>query len=294
MWFLDKEKIFLIMKKVAVIILNYDSQKDILECISSIRKSTYSDFSIIVVDNSLSDVLKDDLPKLKEIIYLPNYRNLGYAEGNNIGIKYALAGGADYVFILNPDTTVDKNCIEECIKGIQLGADIIGPKILFDDKKTIWYAGGEIDFLNVLGGHRGLDEVDKGQYDKAEETDYAAGGAIFVKSQVFNKIGLFDGRYFLYYEDSDFCLRAKMSGFKIMYLPKALVFHKNAQSTGVGSDLQDYFITRNRMLFASKFLSFRTRFALLREGIKNILIPTRRRAFFDFLFGKFGKGSYIE
>jgi GT2 family glycosyltransferase len=113
-----------------------------------------------------------------------------------------------------------------------------------------------------------------------------------VKREVFEKIGLFDERYFLYYEESDFCYRAKEAGYKIMYIPKAIVYHKNAQTTGLGSPLQDYYITRNRMLFASKFLPLRTRFALFREGIRNWSNPTRKKAHLDFLFGKFGRGVY--
>jgi GT2 family glycosyltransferase len=117
---------------------------------------------------------------------------------------------------------------------------------------------------------------------------------MFVNAKVFKKIGFFDEKYFLYYEDSDFCLRAKKADFRLVYAPSAVVFHENAKSTGLGSNLQDYFITRNRLLLASKFLPFRTRFALLREALRNIGNPVRRLAFWDYLNGNFGKGSYIR
>lgn len=279
------------MKQVAVVILNYKVNKDTIACIKSVQKSDYKNIQIIVVNNSSKDGLEDEIKKLSEITFIQNKENLGFTGGNNMGIKYALIAGADYIFILNPDTIIDKSCISTLVNNINEG-DILGPKIYFYKSHKIWYAGGILDKLNVIGKHRGVDEEDIGQYENKEETDYVSGAALFTKKEVFDKIGFFDENYFLYYEDSDFCLRAKKVGFKILYIPEALVYHKNAQSTGLGSPLQDYFITRNRLLFAFKFLSIRTKFAIFREALKNIFNSTRRLAFFDFLTGNFGKGSY--
>lgn len=286
------------MKKVAVIILNFKVTGDTIECINSVQKSDYENIQIIVVNNSSKDGLEDEIKKLSEVIFIQNKENLGFTGGNNIGIKYALISGADYIFILNPDTEITKSCISTLVNNINEGlpagrqGDILGPKIYFYKSHKIWYAGGILDKLNVIGKHRGVDEIDKAQYNSIEETDYVSGAALFTKKEVFDKIGFFDENYFLYYEDSDFCMRAKKAGFKILYIPEALVYHKNARSTGLGSPLQDYFITRNRMLFAFKFLSIRTKFAIFREALKNIFNSTRRLAFFDFLTGNFGKGSY--
>lgn len=280
------------MKKVSVVILNYRVADLTLECILSVQKSTYENIEIIVVDNNSEDGIGKRLEKFPEVTFIQSEDNLGYSGGNNLGIKKALANGADYILILNSDAKVEKDAISKLVDLADSNAgDILGPKILFPDKETIWYAGGVFDKNNVLGKHRGVDEKDNGQYDRTEETDYVTGAALFVKREVFDKIGLFDEKYFLYYEDSDFCFRARNEGFKIMYTPQAVVYHENAQSTGLGSHLQDYYITRNRMLFASKFLSFRTKFALLREGLKNIGNATRRKALIDFLTGKFGKGD---
>lgn len=280
------------MKKVSVVILNYRVADLTVECILSVNKSTYKNIEIIVVDNDSGDSLGKKLTVFPEITFIPSKENLGYSGGNNLGIKRALAEGADYVLILNSDTKVESGTVSSLVEVGESGVgDILGPKILFPDKCIIWYAGGIFDQDNVLGEHRGVDEEDKGQYDKKEETDYITGAALFVKREVFEHIGLLDEKYFLYYEDSDFCFRARKAGFKVMYVPQAIVYHENAQSTGLGSPLQDYYITRNRMLFASKFLPFRTRFALLREGIKNIGNSTRRKALMDFLSGRFGKGD---
>lgn len=279
------------MKKVTVVILNFQVKKETLACVKSVLETDYQNLQIIVVDNNSNDNLEEELKKFDDVIFIQNKKNIGFTGGNNVGIKYALSHGADCVFVLNPDTEISPGCMTALVNASQSG-DILGPKIYFADTKKIWFAGGQFDVANVLGTHRGLNEEDNNQYNLIEDTDYVSGAAFFVKRQVFEKIGFFDERYFLYYEDADFCIRAKRAGFKVFYVPTALVFHKNARSTGLGSPLQDYFITRNRMLLASKFLPFRTRFALLREALKNIGSPARRLAFFDFLIGNFGQGSF--
>lgn len=279
------------MKKVTVVILNYKVKELTLKCIESVQSSDYKDLSIILVDNNSEDGIEEEV-KDKNINFIQTGKNLGYSGGNNVGIKKALENGADYVFILNPDTKITSDCISKLVDNLEKeNAGVVGPKIYFKGNKTIWFAGGIFDKANVIGSHRGVDEIDKGQYDQTIETDFITGAAMMVRKDVFEKISLFDERFFLYYEDSDFCFRARNAGFKVMYIPFALIFHENARSTGLGSPLQDYYITRNRMLFASKFLPFRTKFALFREALKNIKIQARRKAFFDFLLGRFGKGN---
>jgi GT2 family glycosyltransferase len=283
------------MKKVAVVILNFKVKEATLNCIESVKKSSWKNLEIIVVDNNSGDGLEEAIKKVSGINFIQTGSNLGYTGGNNIGIKQAVKMGAGYVFVLNADTLIENKTVENLVKAAEDDrVGIVGPKILFPDKETVWFAGGIFDTANVLGSHRGVDEKDQGQYETLTEIDYATGGAMFVKSDVFEKIGFFDDHYFLYYEDSDFCFRARKAGFKIVYQPKAVVLHHNAQSTGLGSPLQDYFITRNRMLFAFKFLPFRTRFALLREAMSHLNMPIRRLALTDFLTGNLGKGSFFK
>ncbi|RJQ27897.1 glycosyltransferase family 2 protein [Candidatus Parcubacteria bacterium] len=282
-------------KDVAVVILNYGHKEQTIECVQSVQKSTYKNLIIIVVDNEQNSGLFLQLQETPNVIFIQNKSNTGYTGGNNLGIKKAISLNVNYIFVLNPDTLIDVNAIKNLvIAANQEGVGIVGPKILFEDKKTIWYAGGFFDKANVLGYHRGLDEVDEGKYDSIDDVDYITGAAMLIKVEVIKKVGLFDEKYFLYYEDSDYCWRVKTSGYKIIYVPKAVIYHKNAQSTGLGSPLQDYFITRNRLLFASKFLSFRTKFALLREAVKNLNNCNRRKALIDFLIGNLGKGSLIR
>lgn len=280
------------MAKVAVIILNYKLKNDTLEAVYSVLQSDFTDIEVVVVDNNSGDGIEEEVKKIRGLTFIQTGANLGYTGGNNIGIKYALTTNCEYIFILNPDAMMKKDAIRFLVAASQsMLADIVGPKILFHDGQTIWYAGGTTDTNNV-GVHRGLDEKDNGQYDTLSETDFVTGAAIFVRRGVFERIGIFDEKYFLYMEDVDFCYRAKKVGIKIVYQPKAVVFHKNAKSTGLGSSRQDYYFTRNRLRFAFKFLPLRTRLALIRHVLSRIYILSRARAFFDFIICYGGKGSY--
>lgn len=281
------------MNKVAVIILNFKVKDETIKCVESVLKSSYKNIDIIVVDNDSEDGSAQVINNFPQVDFIQTGKNLGYTGGNNIGINRALAKAADYIFILNPDATIQKDTIENLVKVAQNSeAGIFGPRILFGDRKTIWYAGGIIDLNNVLGIHRGLDEKDKKQYETIEETGFVSGAAMFVKTGVFKQIGLFDERYFLYLEDMELCFRARKAGIRIMYVPKAVVYHENAKSTGLGSPLQDYYITRNRLLFAFKYLSWQKRLVLLKHIFLTMNFSTRRQALVDFLIGRLGKGSF--
>lgn len=294
--------------KIAIIVLNYNGKKNTLECINSIKRLKKANYEveIIIVDNASSDGSRQAFSKLKDIILINNQSNLGYSGGNNIGIKEALKRNSDYILILNNDTIVEKNFLVNLIKATNKG-DIISPKIYFakgfefhesrykkaDLGKVIWYAGGEIDWQNVIGKHIGVDEVDKGQYSASIETGFATGACMFVKREVFEKVGFFDEKYFLYLEDIDLCERAKRAGFKITFEPKAIIWHKNASSSGgSGSKLQDYYITRNRLLFSLKYAKLKTKFAVFRQILMNMNNSVKRRALVDFITFNFGRGSF--
>ncbi|MCL4366982.1 glycosyltransferase family 2 protein [Patescibacteria group bacterium] len=281
------------MSKVAVVILNFKTAQETLTCLKSVQNSNYPEIAIYIVDNNSNDGLATQLQNQPGIFYIQSQENLGYTGGNNLGIKQAVKDGATAVLVLNPDTMVTPTCIREMASQLEDPVvGIVGPKILFQDRQTIWYAGGILDLKNVIGQHRGVNEKDNGQYEQIVETDFITGAAMLIRTAVLEKVGYFDDRFFLYYEDSDLSYRAKKAGFKLIYNPEAVVYHDNAKATGLGSPLQDYFITRNRLLFASKHLKFRTRFALFREVLKNIGMKTRRLALLDFCMGNFGKGSY--
>jgi len=162
--------------------------------------------------------------------------------------------------------------------------------------KVIWYAGGEYDWNNVYAKHVGVNEVDNGQFDGTRETDFITGCLFITKAEVLKKIGLFDERYCLYFEDSDLGMRIKNAGFKLIFDSNIKLWHKVAQSSGIGSPLNDYFITRNRLLFGMDYAKTRTKIALLREAIKKTFTGTKaqKQAVRDFFMRKLGGGSWIK
>lgn len=286
--------------RVGVVVLNFKVKEEVFKCLTSVLDSSYKNLNIVVVDNNSGDGIEGEISRFArndgDLEFIQTGENLGYTGGNNVGIKKLIEDGCRYVFVINPDTEVTKDCIKILVEKMEEDEEIgvCGPKILFKDRKTIWFAGGVMDTNNVLGSHIGVDEKDLGQYNQSRECDYITGAALFLRTSVLKRIGVFDERFFLYYEDSDLCFRIKKSEKKIMYIPEAVVYHGNAKSTGMGSPLQDYFITRNRMLFAKKHLSFRTQFALFREALRNRGNKVRKMAFQDFLMNKFGKGSFVK
>ncbi|MBI5619624.1 glycosyltransferase family 2 protein [Candidatus Gottesmanbacteria bacterium] len=157
--------------------------------------------------------------------------------------------------------------------------------------KVIWYAGGVIDWDNMYASHRGVDEVDQGQFNRIQETPFVTGCSMMIKKEVFDKIGLLDQRLFAYLEDVDFCVRAKQAGYKLLYVPQSVIWHTNAGSSGVGSDTHQYYMTRNRLLVGFRYAPLRTKFALLREATRTIIggSSIRRKAVLDALIGRLGK-----
>ena len=300
------------MKKIAIVVLHF-SCKDLTEkCLQSIQELQAPNFQsqTIIVNNNPKEKLDDLKARFKEFNFLETEKNLGYAAGNNFGLKKALKEKPDFVFILNNDTILDKKVLVELVKASDLDEKIgiLAPKIYFapgyefhqeryqkkDQGKVIWYAGGVIDWQNIVSSHRGVDEVDFGQYDTPLETDFASGCAILVKRKVFEKIGFFEEKYFLYWEDVDFCQRAKLAGFKIFFVPQAKLWHANAGSSKVGGALQDYYLTRNRLIFGLKYAKLKTKLALIRESLR-IFFKGRtwqKKAIRDFYLKKFGQGSF--
>lgn len=303
------------MVKVAVIVLNWNRHRETIECLKSIRelRIVNCELWVYVVDNGSTDGCVDKIKNTNEklnIQIIQNKQNLGYAGGNNVGIRQALKDGADFVVVLNNDTIVDKNLIIEFLKEAQENPDagIFSPKIYFakgfefhknryskkDLGRVIWAAGGDLDWNNVYGANHGVDEVDSGQFEKEREIDFATGACMFVRREVFEKVGFFNEDYFLYFEDVEFCERVKRRSFKILYAPNSFLWHKVAQSSGIGSGLNDYFTTRNRLLFGLKYAGLRAKLALVRESL-GLLAAGRywqKRGVVDFYLGRWGKGSW--
>jgi GT2 family glycosyltransferase len=302
-------------KKVATVVLNWNRWKDTISCLESLSHVDAFSFNleVLVVDNASSD---DSIHKLEEFKkkfdfkLIKNAYNLGFAEGNNVGLRYAISKGFDYVMVLNNDTLVDRKIFSYLLSVFEDNrrVGVVSPKIYFakgfefhkerystrDLGKVIWYAGGKVDWDNVMGINSGVDEVDQGQFEEIKEVDFATGCSSIFSVSVLKKIGLYDKRYFMYFEDVDLSLRIKKAGYKVMFQPKGIVWHKVAQSSGIGSDLNDYFISRNRLLFGFKYAPTRTKMALFRESLRFLLRGRKwqKIGVRDFYLGKFEKGSW--
>lgn len=303
------------MQQVYIIILNWNRAKDTIECLKSLLKikGTKAEVQLVLVDNASSDNSIEEIQKNipnDSFHLIQNTENLGFAEGNNIGIKYALDNGADYVMLLNNDTEVSPSLMDGLLRTFEeyKNAGAISPKIYFakgfefhkdrykEDElgNVIWYAGGDIDWNNVYGSNHGVDEIDEGQFEKVYETDFTTGCCMIVPKRVIEDVGMLDENYYLYLEDSDWCRRIKRKGYKILYTPYGHLWHKVSQSSTVGGELNDYFITRNRLLFGMKYAPFRSKIALIRESIRFMIHGRKwqRTGARDFYLGRFGKGSW--
>jgi GT2 family glycosyltransferase len=304
------------MKKVAVVTVNFNTEEDTITFLRSLKKVKTPDFALetIVVDNGSKEVFK--LPanlEDKNITLIRSNSNTGFSGGNNIGIKEALNRGADYVLIVNNDTVMDPDMVINLLEVLESKSEIgvTTPKIYFakghefhkerykkeDLGKVFWFAGGYTDWDNVRSVHRGVDKVDHGQYDSTEKTEFATGCCMLFKRVVLEKAGMFDDRYFLYYEDADLNERIKRAGYKIYYVPNAVLVHVNAASSGgAGNVLQDYFITRNKMLFGMTYAPFRTKIALIRESLRLLRSgrPFQKLAIRDYYLRHFNKGTFFE
>ena len=226
--------------KVAVIVLNWNGVNDTSDCLESLKKLTYPDYLVIVVDNGSDGedvrILKGKFGDYIHII--ENDRNYGFAEGNNIGIRYALSVFEPaYFLLLNNDTIVAPDLLSELIKVAESDdrIGIAGPKIYYHDFKgrsdVIWYAGGKVrEWRRCVYQHIGKDDDDRAEYQSIGEVDFVSGAAMMLKRRAIDELSLLNPRYFLGAEDVEYCLKARKHGLKVVYVPSARVWHKVGRS----------------------------------------------------------------
>jgi GT2 family glycosyltransferase len=197
----------------------------------------YAGANIVVVDNASTDGTAQAIKAAHgdRVTLIINEENLGFAGGNNVGIRYALEKGADYVLLLNNDTVVDPKLLSSLVGVISSEADIgiVGPKIFFAfPSNKIWFAGGEVFLSRGTARHIGIRKTDRGQYDTIRAVDYISGCALLARRDVFEKVGFLDESYQTYFEDTDFCMRAKQHNYRIVYVPEGKVWHMISSSAG--------------------------------------------------------------
>jgi len=225
--------------KVSIIILTWNGIKHITNCLESVFKSNYYNYEVIVVDNGSKDgtpeMISQRFPQVKLIL---NKKNLGFTGGNNQGVKRA---EGDIFFLLNDDTKIHPDLIKVLVEGLESSSEmgIVGPKIYYmDEPSKIWFAGGKIDWVKSDSYHLGKNIIDKElSNDSKKEVDFITGCALMIKREVVDKVGLFDNKFFAFYEDADLCQKVKKAGYKVIYLPFGGVWHmKSATASRVFLD----------------------------------------------------------
>jgi len=313
--------------KIFIVVLQYNTSEDTIRCLESLKELSWQDFRVIVVDNAseiqhLNSIrlFVENQSRAKQghaasphgfvgdkgeggvkFYFLVNRQNLGYAGGNNIGIRYALEEGADYILILNPDTTVKSDLLTKLVETTKKNpeAGIVGAMVDEGDRVINC---GKIKWLKPELKHSVLQTTNY----KLQTNQYIPGVAMLIHRDVFKEIGLFDERYFLYFEDVDFCIRAQKAGFKLVVAPKALIHHHPSSSTSkLGAASLLYYHYRNAHLFNSKnapfwakvLLPFWSIWIIIKQVVKILLginVQVSKailRGVLDFYKGRFGKIS---
>jgi GT2 family glycosyltransferase len=253
--------------KVSIIILNWNGFEDTVECLESLKKITYPNYEVILVDNGSrgndAQVLEE---KFGDYIHLiQNDHNYGYTGGNNIGMRYVLHDSAsEYILILNNDTVVAPDLLDNMVQVAESDPSIgmVGSKVCYYDfPGRIQGIGGKVNMWTGRASLIGFKEIDTGQYDKEQEVDYIFGCCLLVKTEVVRKIGLFDESYFCYWDETDYCFRARTAGYRVVYAPAATVWHKaslqlkvwcKSQKGGRVGGSSYYYMARNNFKFMRK------------------------------------------
>lgn len=209
--------------KVFILILNYNGKKVIQKCLTSVFKNNYPNFEVVVVDNNSTDgSLELAKANFSKAIFIKNEENLGFAAGNNVGIRFALEKMADFVLTLNNDTEVAPDFLTKLIDITKKDEKIrvLSPVIFKNKTEQIWFSGGKIKWLKMR-----VDHMQKIMTADFYESEFITGCSMLIGAEVFKKIGLFDEDLFLYWEDADFSFRARKAGFKSGIVSASQVYH---------------------------------------------------------------------
>ena len=264
------------MEKVGIILLNYCNYNLTIDCIESIRQSTYQNYEIIVVDNNSPDHSGKNLSQLEGIRFLQMKENLGFAAGNNRGIEVALSDGCEYMMLLNNDTVIDSNMIETLVSRADANTVVV-PKMYYFDvecrKDILWYAGGILKYKSSDGIHIGGKQEDSKQYSIEGEATFATGCCMMIHRTILEKVGLLREEYFMYCEDTDYSIRLNKENIRILYVPSAKLWHKvSSSSGGEMSKFIVYYVVRNKIYCAIvNKLGIKTYIYIIAETLYRVL-----------------------
>lgn len=238
---------------VVIILVNWNGRPDTLACLASLRAVTYRRKRVLVVDNGSSDgsaaAIRAEYP---EVLLIESPTNLGYVGGNNLGLRRAHELKAEYALLLNNDTVVAPDFLERMIRvAVEPTVGMVSPMIYYATlPETLWSAGGKVDWTRGHTQMVGEDQIDNGQFGaEPYETDFVSGCALLIRLAVVDQIGPLDERFFAYYEDAEWGVRARRAGYRVVNVPGAKVWHKILPEARFGSDSLAYYFTRNRLLF---------------------------------------------
>ncbi len=300
--------------RVAIIILNWNGKTDTLECLESLKKLDYPNVDILVVDNGSQDGAVEAIRVVYPMVQvIALEENLGFVGGNNVGMMEAQRQAVDFVLLLNNDTVVAPDFLRNLMTAVIQNdrVRIAGPLIYYHQQpRVVWSAGGEIDWRRGTTRMVGMGETDNGQFGNAPTpVDFLTGCALLVGREVLERVGLLDERFFAYYEETEWCVRAKKAGYTCWLVPEAKIWHKISPEAREASPLVHYYMTRNRLLFLrlaqASFLSWMVTLGEYgRTWLSWTLKPKWRQkaaqrqammqAVADFFRGRFGKANWTE
>ncbi|MEA2006916.1 MAG: glycosyltransferase family 2 protein [Patescibacteria group bacterium] len=268
--------------KVSIVIVNFNG-KDVLEkCLKSLDKIDYSNFQIVLVDNDSQDGSLQKAKRLfPQITFLKNKTNLGFSAGNNVGIRHALSNDADFILLLNNDTIVETDFLTKLVETVQKEprTGIVCPLIYGPDMKKVWFSRGKIDWLRMKTAHE-----TKTISQKPYNSDFISGCAMLIPRKVLDKVGLLCEKYFLYWEDADFCQKVQSAGFKLTVCPKSIIYHLE-QSENVNEN-KVYWLVLSALIFFDRNCPWQFR--------PWIWLYIKLRKLNNFLNRKLNRGNFTE
>jgi len=241
------------MKSIDIIIVHYGDVEDTKACVLSVEKYSTTYRTLYISNNDPEVLLDTAIAQTKKRVIISASQNNGFAAGVNIGVKKSLQNRADYIVLLNNDTKVQHDFIKPLYRFLESTpeAGIAGPVISFMSKnKALYDYGGKIDMLSGKTTH---DNRTSRKIHEPHVVDYVSGCCMMIKKEIFDEIGIFDERFFLYYEDVDFCLRAKKAGYKCFVVTESLIFHRLSKTVGKSSKIALYYQIKSALLFGNRY-----------------------------------------
>lgn len=238
--------------KINIVVLNYNGKNFLKKCLTGLFCLDYPNFEVVVVDNDSNDgSLELARANFSRATFIKNEQNLGFSAGNNVGIKYSLEKKADFVMLLNNDTEVKRDFLSQLVKSALANetAGVFSPLIFSSDCGAVWFSGGEIDWLKMRTSHK--KDLIKNDF---AFSDFISGCAMFVRAEVFAKIGLLDEDFFLYWEDADFSVRAKKAGFSLLVSANSKVCHLEKSEENKAKKI--YWLVLSGLIFFRKNASY--------------------------------------